>query len=340
MEEVSLSGFLSGFATAYFTLLAYQVLRQKDATRLQLVLGVIFVQWALFNLKDFLLTLHDYNDPTAQDLITLIDGLSLIGYTILLFEIICPPRWFSMCKLSVMLMPYIPFYIAYALYPEKIVILSYLTFLFLAGTFIFIYWLTKARKYARYIRESYSNIDEIDISWLRVVGWFFVSCQLIWVAISIVRNPWLDCLYYVLSIVLWQITLEHIMHHKPIIIEEQETTDVREYNFAETLPIVIVDEALYLNPTLSIKDLATRFSTNRTYLSDYFAHHLHITFYDYINQLRIEKKAMPLMLEHPEYTIETIALESGFQSASTFRRSFQKIKGITPGEFRKQHKKQ
>lgn len=171
-----------------------------------------------------------------------------------------------------------------------------------------------------------------------MVAWFFVICQLLWVVISIVRHPLTDCLYYVMSIILWQVTLEYVLNQKPVTMEPHEPVATREYSFAQTLPSIIEDEALYLNPTLSIKDLAQHIGTNRTYLSDYFTNILHTTFYDYINRLRIEKQSVPLMQDHPDYTLERIASESGFQSISTFRRSFQKLKGVSPSEYRKQKK--
>ena len=39
MEETALSGFLSGFATAYFALHAYQLFRRENSSRLQRVGG-------------------------------------------------------------------------------------------------------------------------------------------------------------------------------------------------------------------------------------------------------------------------------------------------------------
>lgn len=110
----------------------------------------------------------------------------------------------------------------------------------------------------------------------------------------------------------------------------------KKYAFAGTLESVIKQDRLYLNPTLSLKDLATRIGTNRTYLSDYITHVLGTTFYDYINSLRIEEQSLALMREHPDYTLERIATESGFQSLSTFRRAFQKLKGISPNSYKKQ----
>lgn len=341
MNEIAFSGFLSGFATAYFALHAYQLLRRENSSRLQMVVAVIFVQWALFNLKDFILTLNEYNNQTIQDYITLIDGTSLIGYTCLVYELI-RPRWATWRKALMMLLAYIPFFVLYFLWPESVVIRCYMVCLFAAGTIIFLLWLRQARHYIRYIRDNYSNIDEIDISWLSVVVVFFIVCQLIWVVVSLVRHPLTDCLYYLSSIVLWQITLEHILYQQPVVMEPVQPvapTEVRDYSFAETMPALMEKQQLYLNPTLTIKDLARQVGTNRTYLSDYFVRHLHTTFYDYVNSLRIEKKTLPLMEEHPEYTLERIASESGFQSISTFRRSFQKLKGITPSEFRKQTNK-
>jgi AraC-like DNA-binding protein len=57
------------------------------------------------------------------------------------------------------------------------------------------------------------------------------------------------------------------------------------------------------------------------------------TFYDYINQLRIERSTLPLINEHPEYTFEFVARQSGFISMSTFRRAFKKITGQTPSQY-------
>jgi len=337
METIALSGFLSGFATAYFALHTYQLFSRKNSSRMQRVVAFIFVQWALFNLKDFVLTIHEYNDSTIQSIIILIDGTSLIGYTCFIYELISP-GWATLRRVVLMATAYVPFLLAYLLRPYEWVIHLYLVFLFLVGAIVFLYWLCKAHRYVRYIRENFSNIDEIDISWLRVVAWFFVICQLLWVVISIVRHPLTDCLYYVMSIILWQVTLEYVLNQKPVTMEPYEPVATREYSFAQTLPSIIEDEALYLNPTLSIKDLAQHIGTNRTYLSDYFTNILHTTFYDYINRLRIEKQSVPLMQDHPDYTLERIASESGFQSISTFRRSFQKLKGVSPSEYRKQKK--
>lgn len=337
-NDIAISEFLTGLATAYFALQAYQLLHQKAPSRLQKVLAVIFIQWAIFNLKDFILTINGYDAPYVQGIITLIDGISLIGYTSLLYELI-QPRWATWGKAISMLLAYTPCFMAYMLWPSNVVILVYTVLLILTGIIIFLLWIRKAHEYVSYIRENYSNIDELDISWLRVAAWFFVVCQLAWVVISIIQHPLVDGIYYVSSIIMWQFTLEHILHQKPIVINlpppAAYSTEDKKYPFADKLEVMIKEEQPYLIPTLSLKEMATRLGTNRTYLSDYITRVLGTTFYDYINKLRIEEQSLALMKEHPDYTLERIATESGFQSLSTFRRAFMKQKGIAPSEYRR-----
>lgn len=90
------------------------------------------------------------------------------------------------------------------------------------------------------------------------------------------------------------------------------------------------EQKLYLNKNLTLQELAMALGTNRTYVSNYLSQVRGQTFYDYINQLRIERASLPMMREHPEYKLEHIAQESGFASISTFRRAFIKLTGQTP----------
>ena len=55
-------------------------------------------------------------------------------------------------------------------------------------------------------------------------------------------------------------------------------------------------------------------------------------FYDFINDKRIEKSIL-LLKTFPKHTIDSIAIDSGFKSRSTFYRAFKKNTGITPTEY-------
>ena len=88
-----------------------------------------------------------------------------------------------------------------------------------------------------------------------------------------------------------------------------------------------------LKKDLTLSDLAEALDSNRTYVSKYISQALGQTFYDYINQLRIERVSIPMMRQHPEYKLDFVAHESGFASISTFRRAFIKLTGQTPSQY-------
>jgi AraC-like DNA-binding protein len=62
-----------------------------------------------------------------------------------------------------------------------------------------------------------------------------------------------------------------------------------------------------------------------------------VSFIHYVNHLRLEHAAK-MLLEHPEYTIETIAIDSGIPKTQTFYRLFFKEYGVTPSVYREQQK--
>lgn len=83
----------------------------------------------------------------------------------------------------------------------------------------------------------------------------------------------------------------------------------------------IVDEQLYLQPDLQLNGLATLLCTNRTYISDAIKKAKGTTFYEFINDLRIQH-AQRLMKEHPEMAIYEIYTQSGYSNYPTFRRNY------------------
>lgn len=90
----------------------------------------------------------------------------------------------------------------------------------------------------------------------------------------------------------------------------------------------------YLNPGLTIKELADMLETNRTYLSGYIKTTCNMTFRDWISGLRIEY-AKRLLTEHPDLTIADVSERSGFQSPSHFTRLFRERTSCPPTKWRK-----
>jgi AraC-like DNA-binding protein len=85
----------------------------------------------------------------------------------------------------------------------------------------------------------------------------------------------------------------------------------------------------YLNPSLSIEEIARVLNTNRTYVSKLVNLYYGMTFRDYLNMKRMEF-AKQLMADEPDAALDYIAAKSGFQSSTQFIRKFRETEGLTP----------
>ncbi|MBO4466037.1 MAG: helix-turn-helix transcriptional regulator [Bacteroidales bacterium] len=92
---------------------------------------------------------------------------------------------------------------------------------------------------------------------------------------------------------------------------------------------VMLNEQLFLQPSLSLQDIAERLHTNKTYISKLVNNTYNLSFPEFLNTLRIDY-AQQYIRNHPNAKQEEIARASGFLSASTFNNIFRKITGLTP----------
>ncbi|MBN1116403.1 MAG: helix-turn-helix domain-containing protein [Bacteroidales bacterium] len=93
-------------------------------------------------------------------------------------------------------------------------------------------------------------------------------------------------------------------------------------------------EKPWLNPTLTLYDLAEGVDLTTNQLSQILNEFLHKNFYDYINSFRLEY-FLKLKKENKfkDFTILGLAYESGFNSKTTFNTFFKKTTGKTPSEY-------
>lgn len=93
---------------------------------------------------------------------------------------------------------------------------------------------------------------------------------------------------------------------------------------------------IYRDPNLGLDSMAKKLNISGNYLSQLVNKLSGYNFTDYVNRYRI--KDAKFKLRNPNfinYTIIAIALESGFNSKSTFYSAFKKLTGISPKEYRK-----
>lgn len=99
-----------------------------------------------------------------------------------------------------------------------------------------------------------------------------------------------------------------------------------------------IDEEGYLQPGLTLNDIANKIGTNRTYVSRFINSTYQCTFFEFIAELRV-KKIKIILAEDPEKELEFLSNTCGFSSSSHMSSTFKKITGETLNEFRSKIKK-
>ena len=338
--------FSIGVSVAWYAIYSIQLLRIKNSSRLQRLLAIIFILWGITTLKDLVFFIPGADFEVFQRHALYIDGCGALTLALLLMEVTMP-GWITRKRVLLLSLPFVLFLLVY-----NFVHLQWFDSVF--KTFCIVYALAaeviaifKGRKYARDIRNTYSDLTGVDISWMWNIIFLFVVIELIWWNVSAIDNTLYVTLYYFGILLCWHLAMVSINHMSATrllyTIEQPEvepTASQAKYTAALSgrLESLMDERQLYLNPDLTLADLVKALGTNRTYLSDYISGTLHTTFYDYVNQLRIERKAIP-MIESTSmnYTFEYIAEQSGFKSITTFRRAFKNFTGMLPSEYRQQH---
>jgi len=96
-------------------------------------------------------------------------------------------------------------------------------------------------------------------------------------------------------------------------------------------------EKMYLNPTLTIEDLAHAIYSNKSYVSRSIKNCSSDNFCTYINRLRIQY-AIEEFKKDPGMKISSLAMVSGFRTVQTFTNAFKDIMTETPTEWCKYYK--
>ncbi len=106
--------------------------------------------------------------------------------------------------------------------------------------------------------------------------------------------------------------------------------------YSNELEQIMQDYRLYLNPDLSLKDLASYLELPANYVSQLLNIGFQKNFSEYVNTFRVnEFKERVLLEENKGLTIMAVAYDSGFNSKTVFNTFFKKIEGTTPNTYLK-----
>lgn len=209
-------------------------------------------------------------------------------------------------------------------------------------------------KYRHKIKEVYSAIENINLSWMNFVLFGFIGWkslrligEILWYATG---SDNVMYLYIVAEIVF--LAFVSVMFLKglkqPVIFTGNEENQIkRKYEktllsdeqkekYKNKLIHFMEIQKPFLDPSLSLNDLAGMVSIPAYQLSQVINSCLHQNFYDFTNSYRVKESQRLLSEQAPDQkTVLEILYETGFNSKSVYNSAFKKYTGMTPSQFRK-----
>jgi len=93
-------------------------------------------------------------------------------------------------------------------------------------------------------------------------------------------------------------------------------------------------EKPYLEPKLTLSSLADELEISANHLSQVINQYEEKNFFDFVNSYRVEEyKERATDPAYQNFSILAIALDSGFNSKSSFNQVFKKFTGKTPSQY-------
>lgn len=100
----------------------------------------------------------------------------------------------------------------------------------------------------------------------------------------------------------------------------------------------LVGKKMYLDNDISLEKICELVGTNRVYVSKAINKYAQMSFYNYINSLRIEEATRVLSDPEDDTPLKVLCSNLGYNSTSAFYRAFQKETGCPPSKYREQIK--
>jgi len=225
---------------------------------------------------------------------------------------------------------------------------------FTIALFLLIHAFLTIKKYDKTVAVHDKIVIKAKTTWLKNIVCFGIFLAILWF-IQIRYTQTTSQLKFVSYYPIWLITSlflywisyvgvfnSRVLKERQILRENASLItvkkEVKETNKTLFLEIVswIVEEKVYVNPNLSISEIATKFQRSNNYISQLWNANSDVSFNDYINKLRVETaKQMLANTAYHDYTILSIAYESGFNSKSSFYKAFKKFLNKTPLQYKK-----
>jgi len=218
----------------------------------------------------------------------------------------------------------------------------------------FLLALNLIKKYREQLKQSRSSIEDVDLTWLKILVLGFSSVALVGVILAFAKVltlfveidvVWLMFLgltaYYATLCLVCSLLFFSALNISSVAevkdrAEKSHTDYQADPEYIERVERLMKQEKPYLMSNITFDALSQQFDVPPRELSATLNGHFKMNFYEFINDYRIEEAKLLLVSEdYREKTITDIFIEVGFNSKSVFNTFFKKKVGMTPSEYRK-----
>lgn len=221
----------------------------------------------------------------------------------------------------------------------------------------------EAKKFNAKLKQSYSNIDKLNLQWLTFL---IIATTVIWsiVILSYVLNFIYGdqfqgnmLIYIAISILIYTIGYKSLKQPevKLIIDESAATAEIKNEEvkspsykksglnedtageYLKNLLKLMKDKKPYINSGINLSDLSAMLGISTHNLSEIINTKLNQNFYDFINKHRVEEvKKLIEEDQNNSFSILALGYDAGFSSKSAFYSAFKKFCNQTPAQYREE----
>lgn len=360
----AIAHFVHGAVTAYFLTWTVFIWKLRKQSNMMFLLFVCMAYIAFCQVKETFVLFSSLEDNFYLQGLSFAINIAGVPLVASFFAEVVSPGFVTKRKVLLQFAAQALFVPIFAIFPSRTT-LSIALWCAYAGIVVsLILGIVLLMRHRKYIRDNYSYTEHVDVNWALNFAIALAVCAVAFVAVA-TQQTWVSRIVFNLVIMLAWVYLNTlarrhsvvdiqpmVMFAFPIIKKHEDPAPVNDASesssedasgvsietyavLAELLENCMAERKLYLNPKLTLQEVCSEIGTNRTYLSDYLNKVLKTTFYEYINGLRIARacEIIDAMTPENKQSMLEVSEVSGFNSISTFNRSFAKVMGQTPSQY-------